>query len=236
MKTSLLRYFCIFFFLTVQLKSQAQNKGAIKGLPVAVDQSPLTLKWASPQHRHLDKISLTFKEDTVELTTNTFSYQKGKVVRLGRFQAYTDSDLLFLKYEVESYYFYLKNTVSGSDLFSGLKIKLSSTPDMPILRINEEEIPNNHLFYKPVSKIIHRIWDKKWLCVECAVYKKTRKFIIRTTKQLKLNLKEEVGNKTNQNKKWRTNKQKFKRESLNCIPTGKKKVECIDSIFGAFEI
>ena len=233
MKIFLLRCLFIFFslFLTAQLK--AQDKGTTNSLPSS--KVPLVLQWEAPQHRHLDKISLTFKEDTAELTTNTFSYQIGKSVRLGRFQAHMNSDLLFLKTQIENYYLYLKNTILVSALFEGSGIQLSPTSNMPVLYINGEEIPNGHPYYKPASNIIYKIWERKWLCVECATYKKTKKFIIRTTKQLSPNIK----SKKNQNKvkkRWKTNKQNFTKKSLNCVPTGKKTIECIDSLFGIFEI
>ncbi|MDE0118654.1 MAG: hypothetical protein OXM55_01440 [Bdellovibrionales bacterium] len=145
-----------------------------------------------------------------------------------------NSDLLFLKSQVESYYLYLKNTILISNLFKGLNIQLSSTPSTPVLHVNKKEIPNGHPYYKPASEIIYKIWNIKWFCVECAIYKKNRKFIIRTTKQLRSNKK--AGNKTKLKKQWKTNRQKFIKKSLNCISVGKKKVECIDSLFGIFEI
>ena len=237
-KIFLLRCFFIFFLLFSIIQLKAQDKEIIKRPPV--DKKPLTLQWEDSQHRHLDKISLIFKKDTVELITNTFSYQTDKAVRLGKFQAYMNSDLLFLKAQIENYYSYLKDTVLVSTLLEDSGIQLSPIPNMPVLSINGEEIPNGHPYYKPASDIIYKIWEKKWFCVECATYKKTKKFIIRTTRQLKSNVKKKTeGKKTKKNKVkkwWKINKQKFTKESLNCIPTGKKKIECIDSLFGAFEI
>ncbi|MDE0118655.1 MAG: hypothetical protein OXM55_01445 [Bdellovibrionales bacterium] len=64
--------------LSISLKAQTQVKGAIKNL--TDDETPLVLQWEASQHRHLNKFSLLFKENNVELTTNTSSYQINKVI------------------------------------------------------------------------------------------------------------------------------------------------------------
>ena len=198
-------------------------------------KKPIVLQWQVSHSRNIDQISLIFRQDSVELVTNTSSYQKGKIIRLGWFKTSMNPELELIKEQIKEYYTQLKNTVPISSLIiKDLRIPSTVDPHAPILRINEKKVHRRHSYFNPTAKIIHEAWERKWICIECATYKKKKKNIIRTTK----NLQSKSQNKQERKEKtqWEETKQTLVKKLLNCIPKEKKKEECIDPQFGIFEI
>ena len=228
---------CCVFLIPFAYSADTRTE-ELKSFPL--DKRPLVLQWEVSHSRNTDQISLIFREKTVELVTNTSSYQKGKVVRLGRFESPLTVELKDLKDQVGRYYARLKKTVPLSSLIKDPRVQASVDPHAPVLRISEEEIQSGHAYFKPLALIIYQIWEREWTCVECATYKKTRKSIIRTVKKLKQGLKRSADKKKAHGKisknQWNERKQNFSKKLLNCIPKEKKRVECIDPQFGIFEI
>ena len=206
----------------------------------STDKTPLVLQWEVSHPRNTDQISLIFRKDTVELVTNTSSYQKDKKVHLGQFESSLTLELKDLKEQIGHYYNRLKKTVPMSSLIKDSRIRPTVDPHTPVLRISEEEIQTGHPYFEPLASIIYQVWEREWLCVECATYKKKHKSIVRTVKKLKSNLKETMDQEKVQSKssknQWEKSKRSFSKKLLNCVPKGKKKIECIDPKFGIFEI
>ena len=233
------RFLVLWWFFLTPLAYSAEPK-AVKLNSSSVDKRPLVLQWEVSHPRNTDQISLIFREKTVELVTNTDSYQKGKVARLGRFESSLTVELKDLKDQVGRYYARLKKTVPLSSLIKDPRVQASVDPHAPVLRISEEEIQRGNAYFNPLASIIYKVWEREWTCVECATYKKTRKSIVRTVKKLKPNLNKKADERKASGKpsknQWEERKQSFSKKLLNCIPKGKKKVECIDPRFGIFEI
>ena len=101
---------------------------------------------------------------------------------------------------------------------------------------NEEEIKHGQASFKAIANIIYKIWEYKWTCRECALYRKKKGFIVRTVKRIKSESKSGTKDKVKKRRQWEKNKQKFPTKVLNCIPKEKDNVECIDPQFGIFEI
>ena len=229
--------FLILWFFLILLAYSVTSKAEEVNPPNA-NKKPLVLQWEVSHPRNTDQISLIFREKKVELVTNTSSYQKGKGVSLGRFESSLNPELKELKEQVGRYYAHLKQTVPLSHLIKDPRVQAKVDPHAPVLRISEEKIPRKHPYFKPMALIIYQVWEKEWTCVECATYKKTRKSIVRTVKKLKS--KKKTGKKKASGKtsktQWDKSRQSFPKKLFNCVPKGKKKVECIDPRFGIFEI
>ena len=228
----------VIFLINPVLFSFAQAKEE-KQVPFS-DKRPLTLQWEVSHPRNTDQISLIFRQDIVELVTNTSSYQKGKTAQLGRFETPLNAELKALKAQLEWYYMQLKKTVPLSSLIKDSRFRPIVDPHAPVLYINEEKVQNSEApYFKSLASIIYKVWERRWVCIECAFYKKKRKSIIRTVKRLKKDSNREtavVQGRSKVRKKWETRRQKFSKKLLDCIPKGKNKVECIDPQFGIFEI
>ena len=184
----------------------------------------------SSHSRNTDQISLIFRQNIVELISNTSSYQKKGSVRLGRFQSPMNPELKELKDQIKQYYIRLQQTIPLSHLIKDSRVQPIVDPHVPVLHINEEEIHEEHPYFKPLANNIYKVWERKWICVECATYKKQQKSIIRTVRTLK----PELNGKTK--KKWKQRKQSYPKKMFECISKEKNKVECIDPEFGIFEI
>ena len=228
-------YIIAFFFNSILFSFVNAETGKVVS---TFDKKPLVLQWEVSHLRNIDQISLIFKQKSVELVTNTSSYQKGQIVRLGRFESPLNSQLRTLKEQINRYYIHLKDTVPLSSLIKDSRFKPTTDPHTPVLRINEEIINHREAYFKPLSKLIYSVWNHKWTCVDCVLYEKQKKSIVRTVKRVKLGLKREVTDKEHNKakKQWETNKQIFSKKQMNCVPKGKVKVECIDPQFGIFEI
>ena len=203
------------------------------------EKKPLVLQWEVSHSRNRDQISLIFRQKYVELVTNTSSYQKGKITRLGRFKSPLNSELKTLRDQIKWYYVQLRKTVPVSSLIKDSRFQATvRDPHAPVLRINEEEVKDGQTYFKPLANIIYKVWEHKWTCIECASYKQQKEFIIRTMKKMNLRsttvVKTKGSDKTQ--KQWKTSKQKLPKKLLNCVPKGKSRVECVDPQFGIFEI
>ena len=226
------------FLLNSVLFSVAETKN--EKTAFLSNKKPLVLEWEVSHPRNTDQITLIFRQKSVELATNTSSYQKGKVAKLGRFESPLNFKLKALKEQVERYYIQLRKTVPVSSLIKDSRFYSEVEPHAPVLRINEEKIKNRQTYFKPLASIIYKIWENEWTCLECAIYKKNRKFIIRTVKTLKSgsNRKAEDQEKSQNKEKqqWETKIQKFSKKQLRCVSKEKDRIECIDPKFGIFEI
>lgn len=205
-------------------------------------QRPLILQWEVSHSRNTDQISLIFRQNTLELVTNTSIYQtpREKTITLGYFQSPMNPQLKKIKKDIETSYNYLKQTVPVLSLIKDSRLQIPFNPHAPVMRINEEEISSRDSRFKTLTSIISRIWKQDWICIDCAIYKKKKKSIIRTVKKLKSPETLSHFNKIKKNSKnknqWETKTKKFSRNSLNCIPQGKRSWECIDPKFGIFEM
>ena len=185
-------------------------------------QQPLVLQWEVFHPRNRDQISLIFRDHKVELIVNTSSYQKNNQSRLGRFESSMNPSLTNLKKQIEQYYAHLKSTVPLSSIVKDKRFKPKTTPHAPVLRINTETIRHTSSYFKPLAQIIRQVWEKhNWLCVECAVYKRQGRNIVRIVTK---------PNSSSQEQK------KFSKKQLNCIKKQRKLLECIDRQFGIFTI
>ena len=202
------------------------------------DRKPLILQWEVSHLRNRDQISLIFRQQSVELVTNTSSYQKGRIVRLGHFQSPLNPKLKVMRGQIQQYYIQLKETIPLSSLIKDPRFQPPIDPHAPVLRINEEKIQSQQTHFKPLAQLIYSVWDRKWTCVNCVLYEKQKKSIVRTTKKMKSELKTKIPYKVNNEaiKKWETTKQTFSKQQLDCVQKSKNKVECIDPQFGIFEI
>ena len=230
--------YILFFFSNPVLFPSAKAETDRRVLPSS-DKKPLVLKWEVSHSRNTDQISLVFKQKSVELVTNTSSYQKGRVARLGRFKSPLNSKLKTIKEQVNRYYIQTRKTVPVSSLIKDPRFQEATKidPHAPVLRINKEEINDKLDHFKPLANIIYKIWEHNWTCMECALYKKEKKFIVRIVKNKNLQSKTAVKEKnSNTKKQWKTSKQKIPRKLFNCVPKEKNKVECVDPQFGIFEI
>lgn len=230
--------YTLFFFLNSALLPFAKAE-TTKGVLSSSDKKPLVLQWEVSHPRNTDQISLIFKQKTVELVTNTSSYQNGRIARLGRFESPLNSKLKTIKEEVKRYYVQLRKTVPVSSLIKDPRFQEATRadPHAPVLHINKEEIDNKHAYFKPLANIIYKIWEHNWTCRECALYKKEKKIIVRTVKRRSLQSKTATKEKKSKGKKQgEISKQRIPGKLFNCIPKGKNKVECVDPQFGIFEI
>ena len=185
-------------------------------------QRPLVLQWEVFHPRNRDQISLIFRGQKIELIVNTSSYQKNKKPRLGRFESPMNPSLTNLKKQIEQYYAHLKNTVPLSSITKDKRLKSKAVPHAPTLQINTEKITHKSSYFKPLTQIIRQVWEKhNWLCIECAVYKRKGRNIVRTVTK---------PNSSSQKQK------KFSKKQLNCIKKQRRQLECIDPQFGIFTI
>ena len=185
-------------------------------------QQPLVLQWEVFHPRNRDQISLIFRDQKVELIVNTSSYQKNKQPRLGRFESPINPSLTNLKKQIEQYYAHLKSTVPLSSIVKDKRLKPKIIPHAPILRINTEKINHTSSYFKPLTKIIRQVWKNyNWLCVECAVYQRKGRNIVRNVTRPKSSSQKQ---------------KKFSKKQLNCIKKQKSLLECIDRQFGIFTI
>ncbi len=220
---------------TLRKSSTSQSKALFHS------QQPLILQYEVSHSRNRDQISLIFRENKVELVTNTSSYQERKNVKLGRFQSPLTAKLKTLKKQIAQYYVQMQKTMPLSALIKDPRFQSEFNPHAPILRINEEEINNNHPYFDSLFSIIYKIWEQKWICVECATYKKGKNKILRISKRSISNLNNKSSAaKTKGSKKIKDSqkieKKTFSKKQLNCYPKENDKVECVDLQFGIFEI
>ena len=135
-------------------------------------EQPLVLQWEVSHSKNTDQISLIFRQDTVELITNTSHYQKKKApAKLGHFKTSMNLELKTLKTRISHYHTRLSKTVPMASLIKDSRFnKPEVEPHAPILRINKETITEGHNYFKPLADIIHTAWERQWTCVKCAYY------------------------------------------------------------------
>ena len=206
-------------------------------------QKALVLQWEVSHSRNTDQVSLIFRPKKVELITNTSLYQKGEIVRLGRFQSPLTSKWQKIQKRVSDYHKELTQTVPLSTLIKDKRFKLHPDPHAPVLRLNGEELKEGGIYFKELEAIIRQVWEHKWSCVECAEYQRHKKNILRTVKVAKADTTNNRTKKAiSKNKKngmtvqWRTQKKAGSYKDFKCVPKETGKVECVDERFGVFEI
>ena len=192
---------------------------------------PLVLQWKVSHPRNTDQVSLIFRQKTVELVVNTSIWQKEKNhPRLGHFASNMTLKLKSLKKEIEQFHTRLKKTISVLSLIKDPRFQPLPSSHAPTLRINKEEIKEDHPYFQPLIHIIQKVWQIKWTCLECAIYQKEGNAILRTVKNPFLT----VDSKKAATEKPR--KKVFSKKKLKCISKKTGKIECIDPRFGIFKI
>ncbi len=223
----------------------------------SVNKKPLVLQWTVSHYRNTDQISLIFRQQAVELVTNTSSYQTAGGTQLGHFKSAMSPELKILKQQIERYYIRLKKTVPISSLIKDPRFQSAPDPHAhaPVLRINEETVHDEHIDFKPLAKIIREAWKREWVCIKCAAYKlavtkpQTKNKdkiarpkaentkIIREVKTMQKERKNKSPAKTSPvQQKVKTQIDTFSKKQLNCITNGNNKIECVDPQFGIFEL
>ena len=208
--------------------------------PVTEKQNkPLVLQRMVSHPRNIDQISWIFRENKVEMVTNTSTYQKSKQPRLGRFESSITPLLRSLKKRLNRYHGRLQQTVSLSSLIKDRRIQPSHIPHAPILRLNAREIKEGSTFFKELEDIIQQIGNTKWKCVECAKYQKHKKGVFRIVrKRISVKNKKEGSpskQATKKTSRYLVQKKILSKKSLNCIRKTKSRWECVDKKFGIFE-
>ena len=233
--------FCFFLIPAVYLEAQDLERAAST-------KNPLVLQWEVSHSRNTDQISLIFRQDIVELVTNTSSYQKDKPVRLGWFQSPMDYELEDMRGRIRMFYGQLRRTIPLSELIQDLRFQARVIPHTPIVRINEvdneegnkedskEEIQPGHPYFESLSNIIYHAWEREWICVECAEYRQKGSSIVRTVKKLKPAFKEGAVSPEEGQNPWEITIQTFPKELLDCFPKGENIMECVDPEFGIFDL
>ena len=211
----LLYYIFSFFLVSFSYANQEAPKSVS-----SENKKPLVLQWEISYPRNTDQISLIFRQETVELVTNT-SFQTEKSPRLGSFSIPGNSYFKILEKRIYQYYIRLKNTLPIASLIKGRKTQPPIHPHAPVLYINDQKIHHEHIYFKPLKDILFQeIKNKKWNCQECAAYKL-------------LNKKDTKIQRTVQKNKKTTTKT-FTKKQLNCRSENKNTWECVDPEFGIF--
>ena len=211
----LLYYIFSFFLISASYANQEASKNVSPE-----NKKPLVLQWEVSYPRNTDQISLIFKKKTVEMVTNT-SFRAREVAQLGSFSIPMNSYFKILEKRIYQYYIRFKNTIPISSLIKREQTQIPIHPHVPVLRINDQEIHHEHIYFNLLKDILFQeIKNKKWSCQECATYtllNKTETKIQRTVKK---------------NKKITT--QVFTKKELSCRPEDKNTWECLDPEFGTF--
>ena len=195
------------------------------------NSKPLILQLEVSHPRNTDQISLIFRQSTVELVVNTSNWQQDqRSPQLGRFGSTLTPKLNSIKEQIKQIHIQLKKTVPVLSLIKDSRFKPLPSPHTPVLRINDEEIKEGHPYFESSASIIYQIWKIKWTCLDCATYQKKGNRILRILQNLIL----EIHSKEAETKKFR--KKIFSKKRLNCTPKSTGKMECIDPLFGIFEI
>lgn len=218
--------FCFWFFLVVFFQNIFFQRNAF------ANSKPLILQWEVAHFKNRDQISLIFRKDTVELVTNTSSWQKKQSnPLLGRFGSPMTLKLKLFKRQITQSHIRLKQTVSMLSLIKDSRFRSLSSPHASIARINGKEIKRGHPYFEPLARIIRQVWQIEWICLECAMYQRKGNAILRTAQTgpgLIINPKEKatkgIIEKT------------FSKKELSCISKTRGKMECVDPLFGIFEL
>lgn len=203
---------------------------------VYASEDPLTLMWQVSHSRNKDMIAVTFRQDTVQLTVNTSSFQKkGQKVRLGLLQSKITPQLQSFREQILEISNRLQKTVPLSSIMK-IDKRFQSQPDphAPVIYVNKEKIKQSDPDFKPLEKLFYKIWENKWKCVNCSFYTRKNNLIQRTLYN-PTSIEEQSSSKKSPSQ-WRKTKKNFSRKQFKCIAQGKKKIECVDPEFGIFKI
>ena len=193
-------------------------------------EKPIIIQRIISHSRNTDQVSFIFREDRVDVNTNTTSLQDG-TPRLGQFSSRYTKQLTELRKQVSEYYRVWTSTVPASSAISNNSLirQRAMHPHAPILIFAGEQMPNNHPYSTPLSKIFYSIWENQWVCIKCAFYKERKNSIVRIIQTSDLPA---PGGKSLNVQKTR---KVFKKDQLNCLPKGHK-IECVDPEFGIFDM
>lgn len=200
--------------------------------------APLVLQWEVSHPRNTDQISLIFREEGVEMVTNTSSYQDKKPVQLGRFYSPWTREFQNLKTQIHTSHQQQKERTS---LFSVVAeqtgLRKNPRPHRAVLRINGEEWQEGDKNFASLSQVIFSLWTREWKCLECAVYKRQKNSIVRTLKRSSFLQEGEWVTPPGEKEKVHQSRKVFSKKSLNCLPVNSESdLECVDPQFGIFEL
>ena len=213
----------MFFLIHSTLLSSAKEK--IREPTSDHNKKSLVLQWEVSHFRNTDQISLIFRKDNVELITNISLSKPNESARLGHFNTPMNSQLKILKEEIQQYYIRLKNTTPITSLIQNTRLQTPINPHAPILRINNQEINSEHIYFKYLENILHQqTKGNSWRCIECATYKLLHKEKPKTEIKIQRVMKKER----------KTITQSFTTEELKCLLKEQNEWECIDPEFGIF--
>ena len=179
--------------------------------------------------RNYDQISLVFREDVVDLVTNTSTYQE-EPVRLGWLRNPMSEYFTVMRDRIEIYHAMLRDEVSVLELllndpdlapYAHL-LKPEIVPHAPVLTINGEEVAHDHPYFDGLVTIFDEVWKKEWSCVDCVTYRAIGDRILRI--------------RTGEGKE--RSEIAVPRTVFDCFPVGDggSRIECVDPEFGIFEI
>lgn len=190
---------------------------------------PLVLQYEASHVRNKDQMSLIFRKSAVELVVNTSSWQAGPKPRLGRFGSNLTPELQSIKRQAERAYARLQRTVPAISLIKDPRFRPQPRPHAPVLRIGSEEIKEGDPLFKPLAKIIRKVWQSAdWTCLECAVYQSRGNKILRIQTGFAGSLAGPAS--------AGGSKKIFSKKELSCVSKGRGKIECLDPQFGAFKL
>ena len=217
---------CLFLFS----HAFAQGQQEAETTPSRSDERLLIVQWEDSQPRVVDQISVIFRQDSVELVTNTFSFQHGDEMRLGRFQSPMNCELESLRWSADLFHWNLRQPPL-SDLLQNETLAAilarGAWPFGAVVRVKEQELRRWHPYFGTVAGIIYRVWKLKnteWTCIDCAIYKKRGDVIVRTTRKM-------IGGSE---KKWEVSEEAFPLALMDCYSTRGDQIECVDPQFGIF--
>ena len=193
------------------------------------DENPLVLQFSVSHHRNYDQVSLVFREDVVDLVTNTYTYQQDPV-RLGWLRNPMRDYFAILRDTIEIYHAMLGNTVSVLELllndpdlapYAHL-LTPEVVPHAPLLTINGDKVEHDHPYFEGLANIFDEVWKEEWNCVDCATYRAVGDHILRI--------------RTGEGRE--RSEIEIPMKLLDCVPVGHdgSRIECVDDDFGIFQI
>ncbi len=219
-------YFLMSFlisFVSLFSFAEEQNKDFIFNF----NKTPLVLQWEASHLRNTDQTSLIFSQDTLELVTNTSFGNDRESVHLGHFNSPLTPQLKILKEEIYQYYIRLKKTVPISSRIQNAQIPVSDDPHTPVLRINDQEINNDHIYFSYLEGILHnQVRNQNWECIDCAIYTLLYKKESRSEIKIQRTIKKE----------GKTTVKIFSLEDLNCRLKERDSWECVDPESGTLTL
>ena len=198
---------------------------------------PIVLQIQVSHPRNTDQTSLIFKQDRVEMVTNTFQANRQASdqgsqktpIRLGHFYAPLNESLRLLKRKVQVYRRLLKPRGKGINLTKAMNTagvsSFDTDPHAPLIllggRRQSLQVRQSNPYFKPLRNILRQAQaHQKWTCLSCVEYKKRGKQIVRIFKK----------------KGRKPATLVLSRQHFQCLNLGQNRVECLDHQFGLFEI